>query len=139
MQASGERTVTERKRVVLVGDHDGDSRTILSEAFERAGYEVDVAADGDGLLREAATKPVDLVIAELYLPCATGRCAVRCLKQDEKLRHIPVIVFTTRVLDDDERWARESGVERFIRKPASLRALVAVARELIAAQPARAD
>ena len=117
--------------VILVGDRDDDARSILSRALDHAGYSVRLATDGDALLREARADRVALVVAELYLACASGRCAVQCLKSDPALRHIPVLVFTTQVFAADEKWARDVGAERFLRKPVDFGTLFSVVKEMI--------
>lgn len=118
-------------RIVLVGDPDWDSRAILTRALDHAGYDVHVAEGGDALLAAArATRP-DLIIAEIYVPCAEGRCTVQCLKTDAGLRHVPVLVYTSRVLAVDEEWARSVGADQYLRKPARLDALLRTVAELL--------
>jgi CheY-like chemotaxis protein len=118
--------------VVLVVDPDWDTRTILLRALEHAGYLAHAVENGDALLDAAAADAPDLVIAEIYLRCRSGRCTVQCMKRDPVLRVIPVLVYTSRVLAADEQWAREIGAEGFLMKPAWIEALIAMVRDLIA-------
>ncbi|NUO62307.1 MAG: response regulator [Gemmatimonadaceae bacterium] len=124
--------------MVLVGDPDWDTRTILLRALEHAGFLARAVESGDALLDAAAGDAPDLVIAEIYLRCRSGRCTVQCMKRDPVLRVIPVLVYTSRVLASDEQWAHEIGAEGFLMKPAWIEVLVAMVRDLIATREASA-
>ncbi|HEX8850996.1 MAG TPA: response regulator [Gemmatimonadaceae bacterium] len=128
----GELPAGARERVILVGDPDWDTRTILIRALEHAGYLARAVDSGDALLDAAGGAGVDLIIAEIYLRCRSGRCTVQCIKRDPVLRFIPVLVYTSRVLPSDEQWAREIGAEGFLMKPARIDALVGTVGELLA-------
>lgn len=126
-----------RHRIVLVGDPDWDSRAILARALDHAGYDVRVADSGDRLLAVARESHPDLVIAEIYVRCASGPCTVQCMKRDAALRQIPVLVYTSRVLPADEQWARDAGAERYLRKPAPLETLLGAVAEMLPGEESR--
>ena len=128
----GDAPAGARERVVLVGDPDWDTRTILIRALEHAGYVAQAAASGDALLDAASDVGPDLIIAEIYLRCRSGRCTVQCMKRDPVLGVIPVLVYTSRVLPSDEQWAREIGAEGFLMKPARIDSLIATVSDLLA-------
>ena len=139
MSSPGEIPADTRQRVVLVGDPDWDTRTILLRALEHAGFLAHAVESGDALLDAAAVDGPDLVIAEIYLRCRSGRCTVQCMKRDPVLRVIPVLVYTSRVLAADEQWAREIGAEGFLMKPARIESIVATVRDLIEKREASAQ
>ena len=118
-------------RLVLVGDPDWDTRTILLRALEHAGFEVHVAETGDALFDAASHDAADLIIAEIYLRCRKGRCAAQCVKSDPLLRRTPLLVYTSRVLPADEQWAREIGADGYLMKPARIETLLRAVRTLI--------
>lgn len=119
-------------RVILVGDPDWDTRTILLRALEHAGFEVHTADSGDALLDAASDGP-DLIVAEIYQRCRSGRCSVQCMKHDPLLRRIPILVYTSRVLPSDAQWARDIGAEGYLTKPARIQTLVHAVNMLLAA------
>lgn len=88
---------------------------------------------GDGLTaleRAAATRP-DLILMDLSLPDLDGWEAVRRLKADRTLRHIPVIVLTAHAMRGDEERARACGCDDFLTKPIDEAQLFAkIARQL---------
>jgi len=65
---------------ILVIDDDLDTRAMLEQTLESAGYEVISAADGrEGMMRHR-TSPADLVITDLYMPIQDGSETIRELR-----------------------------------------------------------
>ena len=127
----GEAPAGPPHRLVLVGDPDWDTRTILLRALEHAGFEVHVAETGDALLDAALRDGADLIIAELYLRCRKGRCTAQCMKSDPLLHRTPLLVYTSRVLPADEQWARDIGADGFLMKPARIETVLRAVRTLL--------
>ena len=106
-----------------------DSRTdveLTEEALASVDMETELHVVGDGeaalaFLRrepphEAARRP-DLVLLDLNMPRMDGREVLRELKQDERLRSIPVIVLTTSGAHEDIAEAYARGANAYVRKP----------------------
>ena len=55
-------------RAVLVVDHNRTNLAVLTRRISEAGYRVTAAKCGANAIAELHRKPVDLVIAELYMP-----------------------------------------------------------------------
>ena len=106
-----------------------DSRTdveLTEEALDTAEIEIDlhVVSDGEAALaflrRESPHEEVrrpDLVLLDLNMPRKDGREVLREMKQDERLRTIPVLVLTTSGAQEDIAEAYASGANAYIRKP----------------------
>jgi CheY-like chemotaxis protein len=69
-----------------------------------------------GNYREDALRP-GLIVLDLNLPGTDGREVLRRIKQNEKLRTIPVIVFTTSSNPKDIEVCYQYGVNSYIVKP----------------------
>jgi CheY-like chemotaxis protein len=126
------------KRLLLVEDDPGDvmlARNCLCELEEA--IHLDVVADGfealSFLRQEAdyrsALRP-DLVLLDLNLPRRDGRMVLQEMKEDERLRSIPVIVLTTSKSDEDVRAAYLLGGNCYISKPSGLLEYEAVMRKV---------
>ncbi|GIW72935.1 MAG: acetoacetate metabolism regulatory protein AtoC [Planctomycetota bacterium] len=63
--------MAEAARVLVVDGAEG-VRTFLTEAFAAAGYQVLAARDGESALRTLEHEPVDVVVAEIFLPGLDG-------------------------------------------------------------------
>ncbi|MCP4022709.1 MAG: response regulator [Desulfobacteraceae bacterium] len=79
---------------VLVVDDDSDVRTFVITVLEENGYTPLVAKDGIEGLEVILDKEPDLVILDVLMPRGSGIRLYRKLKTDDKLKTIPVIMFT---------------------------------------------
>jgi CheY-like chemotaxis protein len=72
-----------------------------------------------------------LVVSELYIPCAEGRCVVTALKSDRlRLPRLRVLVHSRHTAPADDAWALAAGCDALLHKPASARALEREVRRL---------
>ena len=72
----------------------------------------------------------DLVILDLNLPKKDGREVLREIKQDEELKHLPVIVLSTSGEAEDVLGAYRSHVNAYVKKPVDFDEFIAVVRSL---------
>ena len=114
--ASGRKAMT---RILLVEDNELN-RDMLSRRLERRGYEVDVARDGkEGLSMAGAYSP-DLILLDLSLPEMDGYEVLRHLRQDSRMKGIPVIALTAHALVTDRGHALAAGFDDYDIKPIEL-------------------
>lgn len=71
-----------------------------------------------------------LILLDLNMPKKDGREALRELKSDPDLRHIPIVVLTTSKAEEDIYRSYESGASSFISKPVTFNGLVEVMKGL---------
>ena len=124
--------------VLLVEDNPGDVR-LATEAFERVDDDLRLHVVNDGeqaldfLYREAefadAPDP-GFVLLDLNLPGRNGRDVLRTIKNDEALRHTPVIVFTSSDAEEDVREVYDEHANAFITKPMDLSRYMDVIEEM---------
>ena len=127
---------------ILLADDDEEDRMMLKEALEesRLANDLRFAVDGDELMDYLQRKgkyqpPVDaprpgLILLDLNMPRKDGREALKEIKEDPELRHIPVVVLTTSKAEEDILRSYDLGVNSFITKPVTFDALVGVVRAL---------
>lgn len=78
--------------------------------------EVEVASDGEeGLVKMRNTKP-DLVLLDLIMPKMDGFAVLAARQQDENLKKIPVIIFSTLGQEKDVENAQQLGANGYINK-----------------------
>ena len=65
-----------------------------------------------------------LILLDLNMPRMDGREALREIKSDPKLRHIPVVVLTTSRAEEDVVRSYDLGVNSFIAKPVTFQGMV---------------
>jgi len=103
-------------RVVVIDD-DRDLRHLIKLTMEfTAGWQVEVASDGEaGIALTRRVRP-DVVVADLMMPGMDGYEVCRRLRADPTTHGIPVIVLTARKEIDEARLA-EAGAAGVLFKP----------------------
>jgi CheY-like chemotaxis protein len=61
-----------------------------------------------------------IIMLDLNLPGTDGRQVLAQIKQDDDLRAIPVLVFTTSSHQEDIQWCYEAGANSYVKKPVDL-------------------
>jgi two-component system alkaline phosphatase synthesis response regulator PhoP len=123
-----------KRRVLLVDDEPGIVKTV-GKGLEAAGYEVLTAMDGQQGLVKARLGHPDVIVLDLMMPKMSGFEVCAALKQDPHYRMIPIIIFTGKGREMDERLCREIGADAYISKPHTSKALVEQIEALLGALP----
>jgi len=127
-----------RPVTLLLAEDDPDDCLLARQAMEKSRLVSDLRCveDGEELLDylrrrgkfadpKQSPRPV-LILLDLNLPRKDGREALREIKNDPKLRAIPIIVLTTSKSEEDVTRAYNLGVNSYITKPVRFSALVEV-------------
>ena len=77
---------------VLVVDDDDLQRDVLADVLARAGYAVEVAADGIAALAAVRASAPDVLVLDLLLPGLDGASVLAELRRDPALARVPVVV-----------------------------------------------
>lgn len=120
-----------KKRVLLVED-ERDYCEALRIRLESSGYNVLEAADGVAGLEMARCHQPDLVILDLMLPKMSGLNVARLLKEDQSLKHIPIVMLTARAQSTDKQIGLALGADAYLTKPVDSGELVGTIEKLIA-------
>ena len=110
-------------RILIVEDQE-DNRRIMRDLFTHARYEVIEAMSGDEGVAMAETHRPDVILMDIQLPGIDGYEAMRRIKANPLLQHIPVIAVTSYALSGDEEKARAAGCDAYFSKPVNARALL---------------
>jgi DNA-binding response OmpR family regulator len=106
---------------VLVVDDDPTVSEVVASYLDRAGFTVDLAADGPSAVARAAAVRPDLVVLDLMLPGLDGLEVYRRLR---RLGPVPVVMLTARGDEEDRILGLEVGADDYVTKPFSPRELV---------------
>jgi CheY-like chemotaxis protein len=120
---------------ILLAEDDDDDFFLTQKALRqnRLLNEVKRVKDGEELLEylrrqgafsKSETPQPSLILLDLNMPRKDGREALREIKSDPKLRHIPVVVLTASRAEEDVVRSYEYGVNSFITKPVTFQGLV---------------
>ncbi len=103
-------------RILLVDDEPSIVK-MVGKRLEVEGFEVLVAMDGQEAVKKVQTEAPDLVILDLMLPKLNGYEVCMMLKEDTRYQKIPVVMFTAKAQEQDEKLGLACGADAYIRKP----------------------
>ena len=106
-------------KILLVEDNEMN-RDMLSRRFERKGYTVAIAVDGQQAVDAALADPPALILMDMSLPVLDGWEATRRIKADSRTKHIPIIALTAHAMQGDEQKAKDAGCDDYDVKPVEL-------------------
>ena len=116
MSSLREALGTDATTSVLVVEDDEDVGEVLTMFFADHGVHARVAHTGMQALAMSRDVPPDLLVLDLGLPDIDGYAVVSALREDERLRSLPMVVYTGRELDDADRRRLRLGETRFVTK-----------------------
>jgi CheY-like chemotaxis protein len=124
--------------MILLIDDDVDDISLLKEALLSINNNCNVltALDGNKALaglKEARDKNEslpDLVVLDISMPIMDGRQLLAILKNEEKLKNLPVVILTTSSNISDINYCKQFGIE-LITKPFELSELYKIADKLL--------
>ena len=122
----------QQEPMVLVVDDSITVRELLSMSFNKLGYRVEQARDG----QEAWDKlsgglACDMIFSDIEMPRMNGLELLSNLHQDSKLKSIPVAMLTSRGADKHRQIANDLGAKAYLTKPYTEKDLMDVAQHLI--------
>ena len=122
--------MAEKHRILLVDDEPSIVK-MVGKRLEVEGFEVLIAMDGqEGLSKAQADNP-DLIVLDLMLPKLNGYEVCTMLKQDARYQKIPVVLFTAKAQEKDEKLGMECGANAYVRKPFRAQELLDTIRSLL--------
>lgn len=115
------------KTILIVEDNELNMK-LFHDILDAQGYATLQTKDGMEALDLAREHRPDLILMDIQLPEVSGLEVTKWLKEDDELRHIPVIAVTAFAMKGDEEKMREGGCEAYIAKPISVSHLIATVR-----------
>lgn len=115
-------------RQILVIEDDRDIAHLVELHLRDLGHAVQVVHDGVEGLREALSKPYDLIILDLMLPGMEGLELCRRLRA--KPTYTPILMLTAKSSELDRVLGLEFGADDYLTKPFSIRELLARVKAL---------
>lgn len=112
------------KPLVLVVDDNVSMRSYIKSILQPQ-YNVIEAQNGEDALAEARRKVPQIVISDVMMPVMDGLELSRRMKEDISISHIPVILLSARVLDEQRAEGYATGADSYITKPFSASTLLA--------------
>ncbi len=126
------REVPEEGRThILVVEDEQDLQDLLRYNLTREGFTVTCAESAERGLKMLRSQPPALVLLDLMLPGMDGLELCRMVRQDDSLKHVPIVMLTAKGEEADVVTGLELGADDYIPKPFSPRVLLARVRAVL--------
>jgi two-component system phosphate regulon response regulator PhoB len=119
------------KQKILIVEDDKHISKLVKYNLEKAGYDCIVADDGEEAMDVLARQRTDLIILDIMLPEMDGFEVCRLIKQNDKLKNIPIIMLTAKGEEVDRVVGLELGADDYMVKPFSPRELILRIRAIL--------
>ena len=117
---------------VLIVDDSITVRELLSMTFNKVGYRVEQARDGQEAWEKLRSGlPCDLVFCDIEMPRMDGLELLSRLQKDPTLSHLPIAMLTSRGADRHRQMAVQLGAKGYFTKPYLEEALLDAAQRML--------
>ena len=107
------------KTVLIVEDNELNMK-LFNDLVETRGHRILQTRSGVEAVDIARRYRPDLILMDIQLPEVSGLEVTQWLKDDEDLKHIPVIAITAFAMKGDEEKILRGGCEAYLSKPISV-------------------
>lgn len=107
------------KTILIVEDNELNMQ-LFNDLLEAHDYKILQTRDGMEALRIVREHKPDLILMDIQLPEVSGLEVTKWIKEDTKLKSIPVIAVTAFAMKGDVEKILEGGCEAYIAKPISV-------------------
>ncbi len=105
------------QNIVMVVDDSLTVRRVTQRLLAREGYQVVLAKDGVDALEHLQSVTPDVMLVDIEMPRMDGFDLTRNVRGDERTRHIPIVMITSRTAAKHRNYAMELGVNEYLGKP----------------------
>ena len=101
---------------LLVVDDNVELLMLMSQLLGSK-YHVSTATNGKEALEIIQKEELDIIISDVMMPVMDGLELTRRIKNDPNSRHLPIILLTAKMQDEDREEALRIGADSFVTKP----------------------
>jgi two-component system cell cycle response regulator DivK len=116
--------------ILIVEDNELNMK-LFHDLLEAHGYKTLQTRNGIDAIALARKHRPDLIVMDIQLPEVSGLDVTKWLKEDDSLRHIPIVAVTAFAMKGDEERIREGGCEAYVSKPISVARFLETIRQFI--------
>ena len=115
---------------VMVVDDEPDIVDLLLLMLDGADYDVTTASGGNDCLEKLKHDVPDLILLDLIMPDLDGWDVLNRIRQDERLKSIPVIILTAKQLTADVAQKKAPHITEYLVKPVTKEGLISVIEDI---------
>jgi DNA-binding response OmpR family regulator len=116
---------------ILVVDDDENILNLEKTILEQKGFSVTAAVGGAAALEILAAQVFDLILLDVMMPDVDGFAVCRRIKEDSRLKEVPVIFLTAKGGGEALAEGFESGALMYINKPFTANKLLTIVNTML--------
>ena len=116
---------------ILVVEDEPNIVDSLSFLMKQAGFQVQIARDGDAAIRVMESRVPDLVLLDVMLPRRDGYDVCREIRGNPAWGDVKIMMLTAKGRALDRRKGMELGADDYVTKPFSTREIVSRVQQLL--------
>jgi chemosensory pili system protein ChpA (sensor histidine kinase/response regulator) len=130
-----------RQPLVMVVDDSITMRKVTSRVLDNHSIEVMTAQDGIDAIEQLHDRVPDLMLLDIEMPRMDGYELLEHIRADARLRHVPIVMITSRAGQKHRTKARKAGANAYLTKPYQEAELVEQVSEMLDIEliPRRSD
>jgi CheY-like chemotaxis protein len=111
---------------ILVAEDNGVNQILIKAILEQMGHFCDIVSNGIEAVRQVQNAQYDLVLMDIQMPEMDGETATRTIRAlPGAVAVIPIVAMTANAMVEDRADYLASGMDDYVSKPISARALAA--------------
>ena len=118
----------EKPKILIVDDEDF-FRKMVSMGFERGGFTVLQADNGEDAVKIASAELPDMVLLDLVMPRLLGFEVCQMLRNDPRFSRTAIIIMSAKSYKPDMDKAAELGADAYVVKPFEITDVIKLAQE----------
>ncbi len=115
---------------VMVVDDEPDIVDLLLLMLDGTDYDVITASGGNDCLEKLKHDVPDLILLDLIMPDLDGWGVLNSIRQDERLKSIPVVILTAKQLTADVAQKKAPHITEYLVKPVTKEGLISVIEDI---------
>lgn len=121
----------DRIPTVMVVDDSITVRKVTARLLQRHQYQVMTAKDGVDAITQLHDDIPDVMLLDIEMPRMDGFELATIIRHDDRLKHIPIIMITSRTGEKHRERAQEIGVNQYLGKPYNEEKLLSTIEEML--------
>jgi len=113
-----------KNKTILVVDDDIRNIFVIASALETYEAQILEAMNGQQAIDMLREEDIDLILMDSVMPEMNGLDAMRIIRQDEDLKHYPIVAITGKAQEEDKQECFDAGANGYIVKPVDYDQLV---------------
>jgi len=122
------------KKTILIVDDEPDIVNLTEKFLKLGNFETITSGNGRDALEiiEERYEEIALVLLDIMMPGTSGYSVLKTIKENEKFKHIIVVLFTVKSFNEDIQKGKKLGADGYLTKPFSGKELLKYVQEKLA-------